>query len=241
VLDFIATRSPAAAAANAHSWGKGAPSEKSCDPKSLLGRSHDVIQGRKIESTSYIAVTPASCFVGSSSKSCVGLHRCKWSRTGLGWRGTLGRGDESHQESVVISTLKTSKFGTILVSGKTLYTLKPSSAACTASCQKFWPELLLPKGVTSATAGKGLVQRNSEQSFDLVALSRSPTLANCSTGTSRHRPGQVKGNVTDTWGKWSDVATISPLAAFTPRRRRALAVAASASSYPSKREEHHVH
>ena len=97
-LTSFATRSPAAAAANAHSWGKGAPSEKSCDPKSLLGRSHDVIQGRKIESTSYIAVTPASCFVGSSSKSCVGLHRCKWSRTGLGWRGTLGRGDESHQE-----------------------------------------------------------------------------------------------------------------------------------------------
>ena len=97
-LTSFATRSPAAAAANAHSWGKGAPSEKSCDPKSLLGRSHDVIQGRKIESTSYIAVTPASCFVGSSSKSCVGLHRCKWSLTGLGWRGTLGRGDESHQE-----------------------------------------------------------------------------------------------------------------------------------------------
>ena len=27
-------------------------------------------------------------------------------------------------------------------------------------------------------------------------------------------PGQVNGNVTDTWGKWSDVATVKP--ATTP-------------------------
>jgi hypothetical protein len=28
-------------------------------------------------------------------------------------------------------------------------------------------------------------------------------------------PGQVKGNVTDTWGKWSDVATVKPGASAT--------------------------
>ena len=59
-------------------------------------------------------------------------------------------------KSVVISTAKTSKYGTILVSGHTLYTLTPSKIACEASCLKIWPEVLLPKGVTKAEAGTGV-------------------------------------------------------------------------------------
>ena len=59
-------------------------------------------------------------------------------------------------KTLVISTATNSKYGTILVSGRTLYTLKPSAVACTAKCLKVWPEVLLPKGVKKATAGHGV-------------------------------------------------------------------------------------
>src|ERR1700691_5634367 len=63
----------------------------------------------------------------------------------------------SHQaKSVVISTSKNAKLGTILVSGKTLYTLKASKTTCAAKCLKIWPAVLLPKGATKATAGTGV-------------------------------------------------------------------------------------
>src|SRR5271166_5024842 len=51
--------------------------------------------------------------------------------------------------SVVVSTTKNSHYGTILVSGKTVYTLKPSKTACGTGCLKIWPQLLLPTGATS--------------------------------------------------------------------------------------------
>ena len=51
---------------------------------------------------------------------------------------------------------RTRNVGTILVSGKTVYTLKPSKTACSTACLKIWPALMLPKGVTKATAGKGV-------------------------------------------------------------------------------------
>ena len=57
---------------------------------------------------------------------------------------------------MVVKTVKVAKFGKVLASGKTLYTLKPSSTPCTAACLKVWPELVLPKGVTKATAGSGV-------------------------------------------------------------------------------------
>ena len=69
--------------------------------------------------------------------------------------GALGA-EHSHAKSIVISTSKSAKYGTILVSGKTLYTLQPNNVSCTAACQKFWVEVLLPKGVTKAAAGPGV-------------------------------------------------------------------------------------
>src|SRR5580692_6387877 len=59
-------------------------------------------------------------------------------------------------KSVVISTFKSAKVGTILSDGRTVYTLKPSATACTAACHKIWIEVLLPKGVKKATAGPGV-------------------------------------------------------------------------------------
>src|ERR1700734_620326 len=58
--------------------------------------------------------------------------------------------------AVTVSTTKNAKLGTILVSGKPLYTLKPGSTACTAACLKVWPPLVLPAGVTKAKAGSGV-------------------------------------------------------------------------------------
>ena len=58
--------------------------------------------------------------------------------------------------SVVVSTTKNAKLGTILVSGKTVYTLKPSKTPCSTQCLTIWPALTLPQGVTTATAGKGV-------------------------------------------------------------------------------------
>ena len=108
---------------------------------------------------------------------------------------------------VTVSTAKNTKVGTVLVSGKTVYTLKPSSTACTAACLKVWPALVLPAGVTKAKAGPGVkaaklgtVKRNGVVQ---VTYGGKPLyyFAGDSTG------GQVNGNITDTWGKWSAVVT----------------------------------
>ena len=117
---------------------------------------------------------------------------------------------------MVISTAKTTKYGTILVSGHTLYTLKPAGASCTTSCQKFWPEVLLPKGVVKATAGPGVsaaklgtVKRAGGR---LQVTYAGRALYWFSLDTS---PGQVKGNITDTWGTWRVYATVKPVTAGT--------------------------
>ena len=65
--------------------------------------------------------------------------------------GTAGAATTS-----MVSTAKSAKYGTILVSGNTVYTLKASKMPCGAKCLKIWPEVLLPTGVTAATAGPGV-------------------------------------------------------------------------------------
>lgn len=124
---------------------------------------------------------------------------------------SLGALTSHATKGVVISTLKTAKFGTILVSAKTVYTLKPTGVGCNTACLKIWPEVLLPKGVTKATAGSGV------NASKLATLQRSggalqvtyagKALYWFSYDTSR---GQVKGNVRDKWGKWSVVVTVKP-------------------------------
>jgi predicted lipoprotein with Yx(FWY)xxD motif len=114
-------------------------------------------------------------------------------------------------KSLVISTLKTKKFGTVLVSGKTLYTLKPSKTACTAECQKIWPEVLLPKGVMKATAGAGVKAAKLgtvKGAGGALQVTYSGKPLYWFSGDTA--PGQVTGNVTDIWGTWSDVGTVKP-------------------------------
>jgi predicted lipoprotein with Yx(FWY)xxD motif len=123
-------------------------------------------------------------------------------------------GATSHTaKGVVISTLKTKKYGTVLVSGDTLYTLKPSKTPCAVACQKVWPEVLLPKGVEKATAGPGVsaaklgTVKGAGGALQ-VTYARKPLY----WFIGDKAPGQVNGNVTDTWGTWSDLGTVKPAA-----------------------------
>src|ERR1019366_4220111 len=111
-------------------------------------------------------------------------------------------------KSVVVKTVNVAKVGTVLASGKTLYTLKPSSTPCTAACLKVWPELVLPKGVTKATAASGV------SSSKLGTVTRAHGVRQVTFGgkplywfVGDTGPGQVHGNVTDTWGTWTAVVT----------------------------------
>jgi predicted lipoprotein with Yx(FWY)xxD motif len=109
--------------------------------------------------------------------------------------------------AVTVGTTKNAKMGTILVSGKTLYTLKPSTTACTAACLKVWPALVLPSGVTKAKAGSGVTASK------LGTVKRNGVVQVTYGGKPLYffvgdtKTGQVNGNVTDTWGKWTAVVT----------------------------------
>jgi predicted lipoprotein with Yx(FWY)xxD motif len=110
--------------------------------------------------------------------------------------------------SVVVSTTKNATLGTILVSGRTVYTLKPSKTLCSTQCLKIWPALTLPSGVTKARAGSGVkasklgtVKRNGG-ALQVTYSGKPLYFFSGDTGA-----GQVHGNITDTWGKWSDVVT----------------------------------
>ena len=108
---------------------------------------------------------------------------------------------------VTVSTTKNTKVGTILVSGKTVYTLKPSSTACTAACLKVWPALVLPAGVTKAKAGPGVkaAKLGTVKHNGVVQVTYGGKPLYYFAGDSA--AGQVNGNVTDTWGKWTAVVT----------------------------------
>lgn len=109
---------------------------------------------------------------------------------------------------VTVSTTKNAKLGTILVSGKTVYTLKASKTPCTAQCMQVWPALTLPQGATAATAGKGV-----NASKLGTVMGNGGVLQVTYAGKPLYwfsgdkSAGQVHGNVTDTWGKWSAIVT----------------------------------
>ena len=127
--------------------------------------------------------------------------------------GLVGASAAMHSHSakgIVISTFKSAKLGTILTSRTTLYTLKANSKACTSACHKYWFEVLLPTGVSKATAGPGVN----------AAMLGTVKVAGGLQVTYAGKPlfwfskdasaGMVKGNVTDTWGKWSDIVLVKP-------------------------------
>jgi predicted lipoprotein with Yx(FWY)xxD motif len=88
------------------------------------------------------------------------LSACgKKAASNAGSGGTTGSSTSSG--SVTVSSKSVSGVGDVLVDtkGMTLYYLKtetPGNIMCTGGCATAWPPLLLPSGVTSATAGSGV-------------------------------------------------------------------------------------
>lgn len=123
-------------------------------------------------------------------------------------------GASSHaRKGLVISSEKNATFGTILVSGTPVYTLKSSGTPCAAQCLKYWPAVVLPKGVARATAGSGV------DAAKLGTLKRAGgELQVTYAGKALYRyvgdksANQVNGNITDTWGTWTVVVTVKPSA-----------------------------
>ena len=113
---------------------------------------------------------------------------------------------------VVVSTSKNATYGTILVSGKTVYTLKASKTSCGTNCLKIWPELLLPKGATKATAGTGVnaaklgTVKRSGGALQVTYNGKALYFFALDSG-----PGKVTGNLKDKWGTWSVVVTAKPV------------------------------
>jgi predicted lipoprotein with Yx(FWY)xxD motif len=122
--------------------------------------------------------------------------------------GPAGAMTSRTAKAVVVKAVKSAKFGKVLASGKTVYTLKPSATPCNAACLKIWPELVLPKGVTKAKAGPGV------NASKLGTVTRAGGIRQVTYGgkplywfVGDTGPGQVNGNITDAWGKWSAVVT----------------------------------
>jgi predicted lipoprotein with Yx(FWY)xxD motif len=105
----------------------------------------------------------------------------------------------------VVVTVKTvSKDGAVLFdqNGLALYvdmSDKPPHFACTGGCLTFWPALVLPKGQTTVTAGKGVTGLGTVKSPEGMQV------------TWRHMPlytfaddskGTVHGQGIKQWGTW---------------------------------------
>ncbi len=122
--------------------------------------------------------------------------------------GLAGAAGAQAAANGMISTTQNQKLGTILMAGKPVYTLKASSTSCGTQCLKIWPEVALPKGMTKPKAGNGVTGTN------LGTVKRPGGVLQV---TYKGKPlyffvgdtttGQVNGNITDKWGKWSTVVT----------------------------------
>jgi predicted lipoprotein with Yx(FWY)xxD motif len=148
-------------------------------------------------------IRPASA--GRLAAAAMALGGLSAGAVALGTAGTAGASTKAVHK-VTVTSMKVNKVGKVLASGKTLYTLKASSTACTAACMKFWPALTLPKGVSKASAGSGV------SSSKLGTVTLASGLKQVTYGgkalylfVGDSGPGMATGNVTDTWGKWSDV------------------------------------
>jgi predicted lipoprotein with Yx(FWY)xxD motif len=134
------------------------------------------------------------------------------SALGLGVEASVASGSTS----LVVATRSTSTYGTILVAGHAVYTLKPSATPCHAACLAYWPAVLLPKGTTKAVAGPGVslaklgTHRLADGRLQVTYGGRALYYFALDKAAN-----QVKGNVTDTWGTWRVVVTKKPAVTTT--------------------------
>jgi predicted lipoprotein with Yx(FWY)xxD motif len=109
-------------------------------------------------------------------------------------------------KQVTVSVMTVGNTKVLAANGKPLYFLKPSAVACGSGCLKVWPALTVPAGVSGATAGKGvsgakLGTTAGPKGLMQVTYGGQPVYLFAFDNAR----GKVKGNITDKWGKWTDV------------------------------------
>ena len=122
---------------------------------------------------------------------------------------------------VVVSSARRGSLGAILVNSKgfTLYHYAPDKGtkiACQSGCDQAWPPLVLPKGVTHATAGTGVVRA-------LLGTVKRPggTLQVTYRGLTLYRyvgdtkAGQTTGNSVPNWHSVALKASSAPTTTTT--------------------------
>jgi len=96
-----------------------------------------------------------------------------------------------------------------LKNGDTLYrhsTDSKNKSNCNSACARVWPPLILAKGQTKAIGVSGLGSIVRSGGTKQVTLDGIPLYRFVGDAS----PGQVNGNVTDTWGKWFSINPKSP-------------------------------
>jgi predicted lipoprotein with Yx(FWY)xxD motif len=108
--------------------------------------------------------------------------------------------------SIRVTTVQTSSGRVLAVGNATVYTLKASSTPCAAACLQVWPAVMVPAGAKHATAGSGVSSRKlgtAKVSGGGLQVTYGGHRLYTFSGDSGK--GQVNGNITDTWGKWTAV------------------------------------
>jgi predicted lipoprotein with Yx(FWY)xxD motif len=105
----------------------------------------------------------------------------------------------------VISSVRNAKLGPILAAGTTVYTLKASKTGCNAACAKEWPPVVLPHGAKRATAGSNV----DDSMLGTAKLAKRLQITYAGKrlywSAKDTKAGQVHGNVSTKWGRWSTV------------------------------------
>ncbi len=108
--------------------------------------------------------------------------------------------------TTTVTTAKSSKGTVLAAEGNTLYSVK-TKKACDAKCHKTWSPALLPQGVTAASASGGVdaskLGTTSSEGGLQITYDGKPLFWYAKDKAS----GQVKGNLSDKWGKWTAVVT----------------------------------
>jgi predicted lipoprotein with Yx(FWY)xxD motif len=110
----------------------------------------------------------------------------------------------------VISSAKSAKYGTVLTAGNTVYMQKTRKAACTAKCLKAWIPVLLTPGMTKPTAGTGVDASKLGTTSTAEGLQITYSGKALYWSTKDKSSGQVRGNISDAWGKWTTVVLVAP-------------------------------
>jgi predicted lipoprotein with Yx(FWY)xxD motif len=123
---------------------------------------------------------------------------------------TVGTAAAASTPSIRLTTVTTPGGKVLTVGSATVYTLKASSTACAAACLVVWPAVMVPHGAKHAMAGSGVSSSKLGTAKVSGGLQVTYGGKRLYTFTGDSGKGQVNGNITDTWGKWTAVVISKP-------------------------------